>query len=101
KLEGGIRDIQPIKGGGGYVYSMFFYNPYSYSININLSSFNNYGTFTPGTLTLAPGFNSFSPIYFYTNSSFYFGAGDYIVIQMPGCMDLWPVEYPYYGKSAN
>lgn len=101
KIEGGIRDIQPIKEGGGYVYSLYFNNPYSYPITINLSSFNNYGTFSPGSLTLAPGFNSFYPVYFYTNSNFYFGAGDYIVIQMPGCMDLWGVEYPYYGKSAK
>ncbi len=101
KIEGGVREIYPIKEGGGYVFSLYFVNPYSYPITINLSSFNNYGSFSPGTFTLAPGFNSFSPVYFYTNATFNPGTGDYIVVQMPGCMDLWGIEYPYYGKSAK
>lgn len=101
KIEGGIRSIKPIKGGV-YELSIYLNNPYTYPITVNLSSLNGYGTYSPATVTLNPGTNTIYPLYFYTNGSYYPGAADGLVIQMPGCISVIDIRFPkeLYPKAA-
>lgn len=102
KIEGGIRSIKPIKGGV-YELSIYLNNPYSFPITVNLSSQNGYGTYSPATVTLNPGVNTIFPFYFYTNSSYYQGAADGLVIQMPDCVSVIKLQFPkeLYPKAAT
>lgn len=102
KIEGGIRSIKPIKGGV-YELSIYLNNPYSFPITVNLSSQNGYGTYSPATVTLNPGVNTIFPLYFYTNSSYYPGAADGLVIQMPDCISVIKLQFPkeLYPKAAT
>lgn len=101
KIEGEIRGIVP--KDDYYFLSIYFNNPHSYPITINLSSLNSYGTYSPSAVTLPPGGSWVTPIYFYPNSSFYLGAGDGLVIQMPDCMDIWEIVFPekFHPKSKE
>lgn len=102
KIEGGIRSIKPVKGGV-YELSVYLNNPYSYPITVNLSSLYGYGTYSPATVTLNPGINTIYPLYFYTNGSYYPGAPDGLVIQMPDCISVIDILFPkeLYPKSAT
>lgn len=101
KFEVYIREIYPMDGGY-YAMSLHINNPYGYPITINISSQNGYGTYSPSTLTLNPGGNSFSPVYFYPNSSYYPGAADGLLIQTPDCMSVEEFKFPkeIYPKAA-
>ena len=101
KIEGEIRGIVP--KDDYYFLSIYFNNPHSYPITINLSSLNSYGTYSPSAVTLPPGGSWVTPIYFYPNSTFYPGAGDGLIIQIPGCMDIWDLNFPekFHPKSKE
>ncbi len=101
KFEVYIRDIYPVDGGY-YAMSLYITNPYGYPITINISSQNGYGTYSPSTVTLNPGGNSFYPVYFYPNSSYYPGAADGMVIQAPDCISVVDFQFPkeIYPKAA-
>lgn len=102
KFTGGIRSIKAIPGGI-YELSVFINNPYGTSMNVNLSSLNGYGTYSPAMVTLNPGANLINPLYFYPNSSFTPGAPDGLVIQTADCMDVWDFRFPtqYYPKGVK
>ncbi|MBW3519964.1 PKD domain-containing protein [Flavobacterium sp. NKUCC04_CG] len=85
---------------GMYLYYVNLYNPNSYNVNVNISSFNNYGVFVPGTFNLTPGWNSFGPVIFQANSTFVPGAPDFIMVQMQGCMDLYEIKLPSKYRRA-
>jgi len=65
------------------------------TLTVNLSSFGHYGTFVPGTFTLAPGqMITFNTLRFYPNSSYPVqGANDYILLSTPNCTDLNLVKW--------
>src|SRR5690606_4660184 len=71
---------------------------YPVPVTVTISSFNGYGTYTPGTITIpAYGNHSFnsSPLIFTPNPGFN-GGDDYIVISIPDmpCVRLFPRSFP-------
>lgn len=78
-------------------------NPNSFPITVSLSSFNGYGTYIPGTVTIpAGGTYNLTPLTFIPNQGFT-GGMDYIVIQILGqnCMTLHQVDFPsLYGVNS-
>ncbi|MDV6167363.1 PKD domain-containing protein [Flavobacterium sp. DG1-102-2] len=71
-------------------------NPTGSPITVTITSFNNYGTYSPNTVTIpAGGSYIFSPLYFTPNANFT-GGEDYMVVQVQGrnCMSLVRVTFP-------
>jgi len=80
--------------GGYYFVDGYIHNTSGSSITVTITSFNNYGTYSPNTVTIAPGaYFYFGPIQFTPNANFT-GGNDYIVLQMDGCMTLFRVKFP-------
>lgn len=80
-------------------------NPNSFPITVSLTSFNGYGIYIPGTVTIpAGGTYNFNPLTFIPNQGFT-GGMDYIVMQIVGqnCMTLHRVNFPslYGGNSVT
>ncbi|PZR10336.1 MAG: hypothetical protein DI539_21330, partial [Flavobacterium psychrophilum] len=78
------------------VYMLYGYvqNTTGAPITVTITSFNNYGTYTPNQITIpAGGTYNFNPLHFTPNPG-YTGGTDYIVLQMPGCMTVERVIFP-------
>lgn len=88
-------DVKESTGYNGLVYLVdgYIHNTTASPITVTLTSFNNYGTYTPGSITI-PAYNTynFAPLQFTPNTSFN-GGNDIIVLQMPGCMSAYPVIF--------
>lgn len=70
-------------------------------ITVTITSFNNYGTYLPGIVTISPySTYAFAPLQFVPNASFT-GGNDIIVLQMPGCMTAYPVKFPEQGEQST
>src|SRR5690606_20442794 len=87
----------PHPSGKYYIYGNIG-NNYPVPVTVTISSFNGYGTYTPGTITIpAYGNHSFnsSPLIFTPNPGFN-GGDDYIVISIPDmpCVRLFPISFP-------
>jgi PKD repeat protein len=76
-----------------YIVDGYINNPYSYPITVTITSFNNYGVYSPNTVTI-PAYSTynFSPLYFIPNASFT-GGDDYIVLQMEDCLTIFPIRF--------
>lgn len=82
------------------IYGMFV-NTSGSTVTVNLSSFNNYGTFDPATITVGPGqAYTFGPILFYPNSAYpIYGGYDMILISTKDCTDVFKIEWPPLGEN--
>jgi hypothetical protein len=79
---------------GVYVLNGYIQNTTGSPITVTITSFNNYGTYSPNQVTIAAGATyNFGPLYFTPNPG-YTGGQDYIVFQMPGCMNVEEVKFP-------
>jgi hypothetical protein len=96
-------DVKEETGFNGSVYLLngYIQNITGSPITVTLTSFNNYGTYTPGSITI-PAYSTynFAPLQFTPNASFN-GGNDIIVLQMPGCMTAYPVIFAETAPGAS
>ncbi|RYD94516.1 MAG: T9SS type A sorting domain-containing protein, partial [Sphingobacteriales bacterium] len=96
-------DVKEETGYNGSVYLLngYIQNTTASPITVTVTSFNNYGTYTPGAITVAPySTYTFAPLQFTPNASFN-GGNDIIVLQMPGCMTAYPVNFMETGQGIS
>lgn len=95
--EGLSYSIETIRRRGG-VYEVYGHinNSYGIPVTVTFSSFNGYGTYTPGSVTIPfPGSYIFGPLVFTPNPGFT-GGDDFLVISIGNipCTTLIPVHFP-------
>ncbi len=96
-----ITKIQYKSEGNFFVLSGMFVNTTANTVTVNLSSFNNYGTFDPAVITVGAGQSyTFAPLRFYPNSSYpIYGGMDMVVLSTYKCTDLFEIEWPPLGEN--
>lgn len=84
---------------GVYMLDGYIHNTSGSPITVTITSFNNYGVFVPGSVTLPPNttFN-FNSLQFIPNANFN-GGQDFVVLQMQGCMTVYPVYFEQTGEG--
>lgn len=101
-IKAAFKDEIGYENGVYLLYGDIF-NPNSVAITVTITSFNNYGTYSPNVITIPANSNySIYPLIFTPNSNFT-GGNDYIIIQMEGCMTVYKVRFPeiQQGRAAR
>lgn len=86
--------------GGVYLVDGYIQNNTGSPITVTITSFNNYGTYVPGAVTV-PAYSTytFAPVQFIPNSNFS-GGDDIAVLQMQGCMTAYKVHFAQGGQQG-
>lgn len=97
KLRVSIKDTK--YQNGVYFVNGSITNPNPFSITLNLSSFNGYGTYSPSVITIGPsGTYYFNPLQFIPNPG-YSGGPDIMVIQGEDCLQVVEIEFANSGAN--
>lgn len=97
--------IEGIDSDGSGIYLIYgeISNPYAHPVTVTFSSFNGYGTYTPGSVTIPSGGTYYFPPLMFTSTSGFYGGDDYLIIsvaEIPPCMTLEPIHFPMTGPSS-